>query len=83
MIYSSRYFPAFSIQFVDLAESLAFYRDNDPRLVFQEREAARATGPALLAAGFGLGGQACYVGGQPLYKTNATKGNSSMYFNSQ
>merc|ERR1712168_1069066 len=77
------YYNGVKIKFVDLAESLAFYRDNDPRLVFQEREAARATGPGLLAAGFGMGGQACYVGGQPLFKTNATKGNSSMYFNSQ
>ena len=70
-------------QFVDLAESLAFYRDKDPRLIFQEREASRAVGPAMLMDGVGMGGQAGYVGGMAAYRTNVTKGNKTMHFTSQ
>ena len=73
-------------QFVDLAESLAFYRDKDPRLIFQEREASRAVGPAMLMDGVGMGGQAGYLGvlgGMAGYRTNVTKGNKTMHFTSQ
>ena len=70
-------------QFVDLAETLAFYRDRDPEMVFQEREASRAVGPELLLGGFGMGGEGCYMGGMPAFKTNAKKGTSSMVFTSK
>ena len=70
-------------QFVDLAETLAFYRDKDPEMVFQEREASRAVGPELLLGGFGMGGEGCYMGGMPAFKTNAKKGSSSMVFTSK
>jgi len=80
---SESYTNGLKIKFVDLAETLAFYRDKDPEMVFQEREASRAVGPELLLGGFGMGGEGCYMGGMPAFKTNAKKGSSSMVFTSK
>lgn len=76
------FYEGVKIRFVDLAETLAFYRDKDPRLIFQEREASRAVGPAMLMNG-GMGGQAGYMGGMAGYQTNVTKGNSRLHFYSR
>jgi len=60
------------VKFVDLAETLAFYRDNNPKLVFQEREAQRSLGPAGAWAELGAdyaGGKSGFFNGQPVFSS--------------
>lgn len=45
------YYTDVKIRFVDLAETLSFYRDKDPERVFQERELRRSMTPTAMSGG--------------------------------